>query len=65
MAIVFGLLDDVMANWLWLQGLQCFTARADIRYRSELAVGTLVSGGGAKSVGAVWRKCRAGYSVCR
>ncbi len=40
--IVFSLLDDVMANWLWLQGVQCFTARADIRYRSELVVGTPV-----------------------
>ena len=40
--IVFSLLDDVMANWLWLQGLQCFTARADIRYRSELMVSTPV-----------------------
>ena len=40
--IVFSLLDDVMANWLWLQGLQYFTARADIRYRSELMVGTPV-----------------------
>lgn len=40
--IVFSLLDDVMANWIWLQGQQCFTARADIRYRSELAVGTPV-----------------------
>ena len=40
--IVFSLLDDVMANWVWLQGEQCFTAKADIRYRSELAVGTPV-----------------------
>ncbi len=40
--IVFSLLDDVMANWLWLQGQQCFTARADIRYRAELPVGTTV-----------------------
>lgn len=40
--IVFSLLDDVMANWIWLQGQQCFTARADIRYRSELPVGTPV-----------------------
>ncbi|MBK87595.1 MAG: thioesterase [Gammaproteobacteria bacterium] len=40
--IVFSLLDDVMANFLWLQGQQCFTARADIRYRSELIVGTPV-----------------------
>ena len=37
--IVFSLLDDVMANWLWLQGVQCFTAKADIRYRSQLPVG--------------------------
>lgn len=40
--IVFSLLDDVMANWLWLQGQQCFTAKADIRYRGELPVGTAV-----------------------
>ncbi len=40
--IVFSLLDDVMANWIWLQGEQCFTARADIRYRSELPIGTPV-----------------------
>jgi len=37
--IIFSLLDDVMANWLWLQGLQCFTAKADIRYRTPLPVG--------------------------
>ena len=40
--IVFSLLDDVMANWVWLKGERCFTARAEIRYRSELAVGTAV-----------------------
>jgi acyl-coenzyme A thioesterase PaaI-like protein len=40
--ILFSLLDDVMANWLWLQGSQCFTAKADIRYRSQLPVGTTV-----------------------
>ena len=40
--IVFSLLDDVMANWIWLQGQQCFTGKAEIRYRSELAVGTAV-----------------------
>ena len=37
--IVFSLLDDVMANWLWLQGIQCMTARAEIRYRGELPIG--------------------------
>lgn len=40
--IVFSLLDDVMANWLWLQGIQCFTARAEIRYRAQLPVGVPV-----------------------
>ena len=40
--IVFSLLDDVMANWLWLQGIQCMTAKADIRYRGELPIGTTV-----------------------
>ena len=40
--IIFSLLDDVMANWLWLQGIQCMTARADIRYRGELRIGTAV-----------------------
>jgi len=40
--IMFTLLDDVMANWLWLQGIQCFTARAEIRYREHLPVGTPV-----------------------
>jgi acyl-coenzyme A thioesterase PaaI-like protein len=38
--ILFSLLDDVMANWLWLQGHTCFTARADVRYRAHLPVGT-------------------------
>lgn len=40
--IVFSLLDDVMANWLWLKGVKSFTARADIRYRAALPVGTPV-----------------------
>jgi acyl-coenzyme A thioesterase PaaI-like protein len=40
--IIFSLLDDVMANWLWLQGERCFTARADIRYRAQLPIGTPV-----------------------
>jgi acyl-coenzyme A thioesterase PaaI-like protein len=38
--IIFSLLDDVMANWLWLQGIKCFTARAEIRYRTHLPTGT-------------------------
>ena len=40
--IVFSLLDDVMANWLWLKGIKCFTAKADIRYRAELPIGAAV-----------------------
>jgi acyl-coenzyme A thioesterase PaaI-like protein len=40
--IVFSLLDDVMANWLWMKGIQCMTAKADIRYRGELPAGTPV-----------------------
>ncbi len=40
--IVFSLLDDVMANWIWLRGERCFTGRAEIRYRAELPVGTPV-----------------------
>ena len=41
--ILFSLLDDVMANWLWLQGIKSFTAKADIRYRASLPIGTPVS----------------------
>ncbi|MAT83060.1 MAG: thioesterase [Gammaproteobacteria bacterium] len=40
--LLFSLLDDVMANWLWLQGEQAFTARADVRYRAHLPTGTPV-----------------------
>jgi acyl-coenzyme A thioesterase PaaI-like protein len=40
--ILFSLLDDVMANWLWLHGHMCFTARAEIRYRANLPIGTTV-----------------------
>ena len=40
--ILFSLLDDVMANWLFLHGERCFTARADIRYRAHLPVGVSV-----------------------
>jgi acyl-coenzyme A thioesterase PaaI-like protein len=40
--ILFSLLDDVMANWLWLKGHVCFTARAEVRYRAQLPLGTPV-----------------------
>ena len=40
--ILFSLLDDVMANIIFLRGERCFTAKAEIRYRQPLPVGTLV-----------------------
>ena len=40
--IVFSVLDDVMANWLFLQGARGFTAKCEIRYRQPLPVGTEV-----------------------
>ena len=40
--ILFSLLDDVMANWLHLQGERSFTARVDVRYRQPLPVGTAI-----------------------
>lgn len=38
--LLFTALDEVMANWLWLQGLRGFTARAEVRYREQVATGT-------------------------
>ncbi len=40
--ILFSLLDDVMANYVFLRGERCFTAKAEIRYRQPLPVGTAV-----------------------
>jgi acyl-coenzyme A thioesterase PaaI-like protein len=40
--IVFSVLDDVMANWLFLKGLRAYTAKCDIRYRDMLPIGTTV-----------------------
>jgi len=40
--IIFSLLDDVMANWLYLNGLRCYTAKCEIRYRSPLPTGCRV-----------------------
>ena len=40
--ILFSLLDDVMANTIFLGGERCFTARAEVRYRQPLPVGTPV-----------------------
>jgi len=40
--IVFSLLDDVMANWWFIKGINCFTAKAEVRYREQLVIGTPV-----------------------
>lgn len=40
--LIFSVLDDVMANWLFLKGLKAFTAKCDIRYRDALPTGTAV-----------------------
>ncbi|MFK8053652.1 MAG: PaaI family thioesterase [Woeseiaceae bacterium] len=37
--LLFAALDDVMANWIYLQGTQAFTGKANIRYRREARVG--------------------------
>ena len=37
--ILFTALDDVMANWLYLQQRRAYTGRASIRYRREARVG--------------------------
>ena len=40
--IIFSVLDDLMANWLFLQGGRGYTAKCEIRYREPLPVGTTV-----------------------
>lgn len=37
--IIFSALDDVMANWLFLQQARGFTAKCEIRYREPMPVG--------------------------
>ena len=38
--LLFTALDEVMANWLWLQQLRGYTARAEVRYRNQVPTGT-------------------------
>jgi len=38
--IIFSALDDVMANWMFLQGARAHTAKCEIRYRQPIPVGT-------------------------
>ena len=40
--IIFSALDDVMANYLYLQGIKAYTARCEIRYRQALRVGQAI-----------------------
>ena len=40
--ILFSVLDDVMANWLFLQGIRGYTARSEVRYRQPLPLLTPV-----------------------
>lgn len=40
--ILFSLLDDVMANFFFLQGEICVTAKAAVRYRNPLKIGETV-----------------------
>lgn len=41
--IIFSVLDDAMANWLYLQGARGFTAKCEIRYRKPLPLGVAVA----------------------
>ena len=34
--ILFSVLDDVMANWLFLQGNRAYTAKCEVRFRHAL-----------------------------
>ena len=40
--LMYSALDDVMANWLFLQGARGHTAKCEIRYRQPVAVGTRI-----------------------
>ena len=41
--IIYSALDDVMANWLFLQGARAHTAKCEIRYRKPVPTGTPLS----------------------
>lgn len=41
--ILFSVLDDVMANWLWLRGEPAYTAKSEVRYREAVPTGTPLS----------------------
>jgi len=41
--IIFSVLDDVMGNWIYLNGIRAYTAKCDIRYKDSLPIGTPVT----------------------
>ena len=41
--IVFSILDDVMANWIYLNGMKGYTAKCEVRFRQPLPVGCAVN----------------------
>ena len=41
--IIFSVLDDVMANWIYLKGIRAYTAKCDIRYKDSLPTGITVA----------------------
>ena len=41
--IIFSTLDDVMANWIYLNNIRAFTAKCEIRYKGSLPTGTPVA----------------------
>ncbi len=41
--IIFSVLDDLMANWLFLQNGRGFTAKCEIRFRDPLPVSEKIS----------------------
>lgn len=41
--IIFSVLDDVMANWIFLKGIRAYTAKCDIRYKDSLPTGVAVA----------------------
>jgi len=40
--ILYSMLDDVMANWLFLRGERALTSRCTVRYRAMLPIDTPV-----------------------
>ena len=37
--ILFSVLDDVMANWLFLRGIRAYTAKSQVRFHRPLPIG--------------------------